>query len=85
MQAQKTTQHYRTIAVHQVNGDIAALEYLANTDYHFVESIFFFAKRFGQSDFNYKGTQYELVRNRNLTYTVRRKLDDADALADAFA
>lgn len=85
MGPEKTTLHFKTIAVHQVNGNVAALEYLANTDYHFVESLFFFAKRFGKSEFNYKGVGYEIVRNRNLTYTVQRKRDDAQMLEDVFA
>lgn len=80
---EKTTKTFKNINVHLVNGDLEAIEYLKNTDFHFVEGLFFFAKRYGRAEFNYRGHEFELIRNRNITYTVQRK-PDQEALARAF-
>lgn len=81
---EKFLKHYININVHAVNGDAEAIEYFRNADTHFVEGLFFFAKRYGRTEFNYKGHDYELLKNRNLTYTVQRKPDEVEALAKAF-
>ncbi len=80
----KTTAGYTHINVHALNGDLNAIEYLKYTDTHFVEGLFFFAKRYGRAGFDYKGKRYELVRNRNLTFTVRELVDEEQVLIDAF-
>lgn len=80
----RSTSSYRTIHLHEVNGDIVALEFLHNADMHFVEGLFFFAKRYGRADFSYKGRDYEIIKNRNLTYTVRRRIDDDERMANVF-
>lgn len=85
MPARQTyTQAYRLIGVHPVNGEIEASEFLRNADSHLVEGIFFFAKRYGRAEFEYRGRQFELLRNRNLTYTVRRVRTEEEVLAEAF-
>ncbi len=58
------------VNIHQVNGDIAAINYLANADFHLVESYFLRAKQTGRTEFECFGVMYEMVKNRNLTYTV---------------
>lgn len=80
----KTTQGYTHINVHALNGDLNAIEYLKYTDTHFVEGLFFFAKRYGRAEFDYKGKRYELVRNRNLTFTIHELEDEEQTLAEAF-
>lgn len=84
MQKPKYSQNYSQINVHSINGDLNAIEYLKYTDTHFMEGLFFFAKRYGRAEFDYKGKRYELLRNRNLTFTVRELEDDSQLLADAF-
>lgn len=80
---EKYTDTYRLINVHAVNGDLEGIEYLRNADGHLVDGIFFFAKRYGRSEFEYRGRQYEILRNRNLTYTVKRVMTDDEKLANA--
>lgn len=84
MPSVKFSTTFRNINVHEVNGNVEAITFLQNTDFHFVEGLFFFAKRYGKSEFSYKGKNYELIRNRNITYTVREKPDEEQALAEAF-
>lgn len=80
---EKFTDSYRLINVHAINGDIEGIDFLRNADSHLVDGIFFFAKRYGRSEFEYHGRPYEVLRNRNLTYTVRRVMTDEERLADA--
>jgi len=69
-QLKKETNALKMVNIHQVNGDIAAINYLVNADFHLVEGLFLRAKQTGRTEFDYLGVMYELVKNRNLTYTV---------------
>ncbi|MFA6511710.1 MAG: hypothetical protein WCV86_01095 [Patescibacteria group bacterium] len=64
------------INVHQVVGDEDAIEFLRNADKEFVEGLFFQAKMFGVAPFEFKDRKHELVRNKNLTYSVNVIEDD---------
>jgi hypothetical protein len=67
---QQTT---RYVNVHMVRGSKEAIDYLLNTDAHVVEGLFWMAKRYGKTDFEYQGSVYELVKNRDLTFTIELK------------
>jgi len=69
---EKRTEKPMLIGVHQVNGDISAIEYLQNSDPKWVEGLFFFAKNYGRATFEWDGDDYEIIRNRNLTYTLNK-------------
>lgn len=65
------------IGVHQVEGNLNAIEYLQNSDPHFVEGLFFFAKRYGRATFEWDGDNYEIIKNKNITYTVNKLSEEA--------
>jgi hypothetical protein len=60
------------IGVRQVSGNLMAIEYLQSSDPKFVEGLFFFAKRYGRATFEWDGDGYEIIRNRNMTYTINK-------------
>ncbi|MFH0828734.1 MAG: hypothetical protein V1907_00975 [Candidatus Kerfeldbacteria bacterium] len=60
------------VNIHQVNGDFYAVEFLKNADFRWVESLFLRAKQLGKSEFDYHGQMYQLIKNRNLTYSVEQ-------------
>ncbi|MFA5070386.1 MAG: hypothetical protein WC528_03835 [Patescibacteria group bacterium] len=68
----KTTQKLVLVGVRQVNGNIMAIEYLQNSDPKYIDGLFFFAKRYGRATFEWEGDVYEIIRNRNITYTVNK-------------
>jgi len=68
----KCTEKYILVGVRQVNGNVLAIEYLQNSDPKYVDGLFFFAKRYGRATFEWDGDGYEMVRNRNLTYTINK-------------
>jgi hypothetical protein len=68
----KITKKLILIGIHQVNGNISAIHFLQNADYKFVEGLFFMAKNYGRAQFEWTGDMYELIKNRNITYTVNR-------------
>lgn len=70
-QPKKETTELKMVNIHQVNGDVSAINFLKNADFHWVEGIFLRAKQVGRAEFDFLGVMYELVKNRNLTYTVR--------------
>jgi len=67
---QKITKEPRNVNIHMVSGDLEAIEFLKNADYHWVEGLFLRSKMLGKIEFEFHGQQYRLVKNRNLTYTV---------------
>ena len=69
---EKRTKEPMLIGVHQINGDISAIEYLQNSDPDWVEGLFFFAKNYGRATFEWDGDDYEIIRNKDLTYTLNR-------------
>lgn len=66
----KVTTDLRNVNIHLVNGDIDAIEFLKNADYHWVEGLFLRAKMTGKTTFDYHGMRFALLKNRNLTYSV---------------
>lgn len=68
----KFTEKYVLVGVRQVNGNVLAIEYLQNSDPKYTEGLFFFAKRYGRATFEWDGDGYEIVRNRNMTYTINK-------------
>lgn len=68
----KFTDRPEAVNVHQVVGDIDAIKFLKDADFHLVEGWFFRAKQVGRCEFDFNGLLYRLVKNRNLTYTVEK-------------
>lgn len=60
------------VNIHQVTGDYYAIEFLKNADFRWVEGLFLRAKQLGKSEFDYHGQLFQLVKNRNLTYSVEQ-------------
>lgn len=58
------------INVHRVRGEEYAVEFLRNADKDLVEGLFFQAKMFARAEFMIENQQHELVRNKDLSYTV---------------
>ncbi len=69
---QRTAADYRMVNIHQVNGEVEAIRFLKNADFHWVEGLFLRAKQTGRTEFDYHGLVFELIKNRNLTYTVQQ-------------
>ncbi|MFH0952660.1 MAG: hypothetical protein V1838_05815 [Patescibacteria group bacterium] len=65
------------VGVHQVTGDYNGIEFLQNADQKYVDSLFWFAKRYGFSEFSYDDVTYTLQRKKDITYEVQTK-DDED-------
>ena len=68
---QKISNDVQNVNIHQVVGDIDAVNFLKNADYHWVEGLFLRAKMLGRMTFQYRGQVFQLLKNRNLTYTVQ--------------
>ena len=68
----KKTEKLILLGVRQVNGNITAIEYLQNSDPKYIDGLFFFAKRYGRATFEWEGDNYEIIRNKNMTYTVNK-------------
>ncbi len=66
----KESKEMRMVNIHQVNGDVNAIEFLKYADFHWVEGLFLHAKQFGKVEFEFHGQMFNLIKNRNLTYTV---------------
>lgn len=72
------------INVHQVQGDKDAVMYLKNADHDVVEGLFYTAKRYGISTFIFQDQRYDLVRNRDFSFTVRLS-DDQVLTPESFS
>lgn len=68
----KASPQYRLINVHQVTGDDGAITYLKNADFHVVEGLFLKAKLTGRAEFEFQGEVFQLLKNRDITYTVQK-------------
>ena len=64
------------IGVHKVRGDKLAIRYLQDARPKFVDSLFFFAKKYGQSGFSWSGDEYEIKCELDLSFTVTRLTTD---------
>lgn len=74
------TTEFQSINVHQLNGDLNAIEFLKNADDMVVEGMFLRAKLRGQAEFRFHGQRFVLRKNRDLTYTVETKQEQASLL-----
>lgn len=59
------------INVHQVRGDKDAIVYLKNADHDFVEGLFYTAKRYGRSNFEFRDLQYDMIKNKDSSFTIQ--------------
>lgn len=69
--AVKKERRLELINVHQVVGDKDVIRYLKNADHDVVEGLFYQAKRYGLVQFWFEDQQYDLVRNRDFSFSVR--------------
>lgn len=60
------------INVHQVMGDKQAILYLKNADHEVVEGFFYTAKRYGHTTFMFNGEQYDILRNKDFSFTIQK-------------
>ncbi len=59
------------INVHQVMGDKEAIIYLKNADHDVVEGLFYTAKRYGKSTFDFAGQRFDILRNKDFSFTIQ--------------
>lgn len=62
---------FELINVHRVIGDKEVMKFLKNADHEFVEGLFYTAKRYGRSEFFFQDLKYEMLRNRDFSFTVQ--------------
>ena len=72
------------INVHQIEGDKNAIIYLKSADHDIVEGLFYTAKRYGISTFIFQGQRFDLIRNRDFSFTVGLS-DDQELNPESFA
>ena len=70
---EKIIKKFVFLGIHKVNGDFLAIHYLRDANPRYVESLFFFAKRYGDSTFEWAGDMYEIKRNTDLSFTIIKK------------
>lgn len=63
------------INVHQVEGDKNAIIYLKNADHEVVEGLFYTAKKYGKTTFIFSGSQYDILRNKDFSFTIQLSED----------
>lgn len=61
---------FELINVHKVSGEKDAILFLKNSEKDIVEGLFYHAKRFGRAEFFFKDLKYEIVRNRDFSFTI---------------
>ena len=66
------SQRSEMINVHMVNGDKNAILFLKNAGHDFVEGLFYKAKRFGRAEFYLLDVQYEIIKNKDFTFTIQQ-------------
>lgn len=71
------------INVHQIRGDKNAIIYLKNADHDVVEGLFYTAKRYGIATFIFQGQRFDLLRNRDFSFTVGLS-DDQELNPESF-
>lgn len=84
MSLDRTKGRPELINVHQVVGDADAITYLKNADHDVVEGLFYTSKRYGIATFIFQEQRFDLVRNKDFTFTVRLS-DDQILTPEAFA
>lgn len=58
------------INVHQVYGDKDVIIFLKNADHNFVEGLFYTAKHYGHSEFEFRSMKYDIVRNKDSSFRI---------------
>jgi hypothetical protein len=66
------------IGVHKVRGDKLAIKFLQDTHPKYADSLFFFAKKYGQTEFNWSGDDYEIKCEKDLCFLVIRLTTDEE-------
>ncbi|MFC1662613.1 hypothetical protein ACFL04_00405 [Patescibacteria group bacterium] len=72
------------VGVHKVTGDLDGIEFLRNADQNYVDSLFWFAKRYGYSEYSYDDITYTLIRKKDITYDVQAKDTDSEEFIREF-
>jgi hypothetical protein len=72
------------VGVHKVIGDIDGIEFLKNGDANYIESLFWFAKRYGFSEYSYDDETYKLMRRKDISYEVQKKETDTEEFVREF-
>ena len=63
------------INVHQVRGDKDAILYLKNAEHEYVEGLFYNAKRYGKSEFYFRGSKYSMLHNKDASFSIELSAD----------
>lgn len=66
---------FELINVHRVSGVPEIVQYLKNADHEVVEGLFYNAKHHGMVSFVYNGQRYDMIRNRDFSFTVALSAD----------
>lgn len=61
---------FELINVHKVYGATDVIVFLKNAEHNFVEGLFYRAKHTGRTEFIWRGLRYDLVHNRDASFTV---------------
>lgn len=72
------------VGVHKVTGDLDGIEFLRNADQNYVDSLFWFAKRYGFSEYSYDDETYVLRRRKDISYDVQRKESESEEFIREF-
>lgn len=72
------------VGVHLVSGDLDGIEFLRNADQKYVDSLFWFAKRYGFSEYEYEDETFVLHRKKDISYEVQQKDGDSEQFIREF-
>lgn len=61
---------FELINVHRVQAEKEIMLYLKNAEKDYVEGLFYTAKRYGKSSFQYKGDTYDIKRNKDSSFSI---------------
>lgn len=61
---------FELINVHRVQAEKEIMLFLKNAEKDFVEGLFYTAKKYGKSSFQYKGDTYDILRNRDASFNI---------------
>lgn len=61
---------FELINVHRVQADKDVMLFLKNAEKDFVEGLFYTAKRYGRSSFQFKGETFDIKKNKDSSFTI---------------
>lgn len=61
---------FELINVHRVQADKEVMLFLKNAEKDYVEGLFYTAKRYGKSSFQYKGDTYDIKKNKDASFSI---------------